>query len=441
MSDAAEPTDASYPLSPEDADALDALVDASFDADGVDPSRRDRARRLAEVLALLEADNDALNQGRGDLIVRTLDRTKDAPSVAHNGGSRGPASSAAPGPSLGERDREAVDVLAEHAWRSPDSNDPRLGRAAALLGTLSVDPLEVDPPSVRERRRRDLIERTLVRIQDAPGRGRLAPAVDPFGPSNAFRVRDAVVAAAAMILLMLVAWPAVSSMRSEARRQICQANLGNAYVGFRMFANDFDGRLPHASLVASPEQRSQARSHVHHEGCNHWWHVGDPMHSHSANLFAMVASGHAELEHLACPGNPMAPTRLASSAQLDWRSPDQVSFSYQRSPGPVPIRIRFGRTSEGRPFPIAERIVLLADRSPVADRLRRGERFDPQARSIMHKGRGQNLLYNDGVVEFLRSPSMPDGDNIWLPASVERSGVLRLEGGERPSDEKDAFVG
>jgi hypothetical protein len=165
------------------------------------------------------------------------------------------------------------------------------------------------------------------------------------------------------------------------------------------------------------------------------------MHSHSANLFATIVSGHAEMEHFACPGNPQAPTRLSSSDQLDWETAEQVSYSYQLFPSPRPIRIRFGLTSEGRPFPIAERIVLMANRSPVVDRVRRGEAFDPEARSVMHRGRGQNVLYNDGVVEFLRSPEMEDQDNLWIPASIERSGKSHLDGQERPVDETDAFVG
>jgi len=154
--------------------------------------------------------------------------------------------------------------------------------------------------------------------------------------------------------------------------------------------------------------------------------VGDASVSHSANLFTLVPAGYASLETLASPGNPFAPTRLLNPRARDWRSSRELSYSYRVFEGAPP------RISAMQPT------VLLADRSPVVQRLSRGEAIDPMEPSPNHNGRGQHILLSDRRVRFLEKPVIGN-DLLWLPRRAE-SGDLEAWR-SAPSGAWDAFVG
>jgi hypothetical protein len=160
-----------------------------------------------------------------------------------------------------------------------------------------------------------------------------------------------------------------------------------------------------------------------------WWNVGDPAQSHSANLFTLIVTGYATLSDLACAGNPVAPVNLDTTGMRDWRRPNEVSYSYQ---------LFSTRTPK---WTSAVRTVVLTDRSPAIDRVRRGEAVDASERSHNHRGLGQNVLFNDGSVEWLTSPSLPGGDNLWTPRGWAARNSGTLAPSDRPIDETDAFVG
>jgi hypothetical protein len=65
--------------------------------------------------------------------------------------------------------------------------------------------------------------------------------------------------------------------------------------------------------------------------------------------------------------------------------------------------------------------IILADKSPVALRAWRGELVVyADENSPNFAGRGQNVLHSDGQVVWLQTPSTASGDDLWLPASIER---------------------
>ena len=78
----------------------------------------------------------------------------------------------------------------------------------------------------------------------------------------------------------------------------------------------------------------------------------------------------------------------------------------------------------------------------------RHEAIIPEESSPNHKGYGQDALFVDGHVDWLKTPLLANGDNIWLPRQLEEivrrvragqtSGTLR--GTELP-DENDVFLG
>jgi len=200
---------------------------------------------------------------------------------------------------------------------------------------------------------------------------------------------------------------------------VCSSDL--AGMAFALYASDHDDRLP----------ASQYTTNIAGFSTNlPWWGVGESPRSHSANLFELVRNGYASLGALSCPGNEHAPVEITSDHQRDWGSLEEVSYSYQLFRG-KPARLNSSRNS-----------VILADKSPIIPRARLGESFNPEARSLNHMGRGQNILMSDLRVVFTVRPMKPGtNDNIWLPRSFEIGHAVPFTGTETPADEIDAFVG
>lgn len=413
------------PLCPADALAIDALVASGFDAGraaaGADPDTQRRITRIAGLLAALEPAPGAVTPADARLLVDvTMAR------ALREGARRDDA-----GASLSPDDAAAVDALLAARWdpeETPARHAPRARKIASALTGL-------DDPALAPRSataKAALVEATLARVQRETDRARALRSLDPAALSSGarghrFRLADVISIAAMLVLTFGVIFPTADRLRQDARLQACAANLQNAGIGFATYANDHQGRLPmHAAGFAGAPGSSGAGGAGGGSGA--WWNVGDER-SHSANLFTLVREKYVRLIDLTCPGNSAANPDLDVEHHTDWRNPDEVSYSYQLPP-PSPL-VWSGRI----------RMIVLTDRSPVIDRARRGEAIDPFARSVMHKGRGQNVLVTDGSARLLVSPILPNGDNIWLPRSQESQARPTLKGVERPAAQDDAFVG
>src|SRR5690606_36669266 len=89
----------------------------------------------------------------------------------------------------------------------------------------------------------------------------------------------------------------------------------------------------------------------------------------------------------------------------------EVSYSYRLLP--AHHRSTWARDSQPSATPV------LADRSPVTLAMAEGRTTTPDANSPNFDGLGQHVLFEDGSVAFLESPVV-NGDNIWLPAVIEK---------------------
>lgn len=385
-------------LSPADSLALDALIEAGFDASKVsDPALRARAARLSTLLSRLEPSASSLAEG-STLADATLARVLRA-GEASGGGSLNPA------------DGEAFDQFVDAGWDA--ERTPSWARLRARQQARLVSKMDSEASATS-----DLVRSTLTRVQREIDREealrRVSAQVDRAGLRiPRVRMADLIAAAAVALVGLSVFWPAARSMQESTRRDVCAANMGNTGMGLALYAQDHGGLLPRSGSAAERP----------------WWEVGGA-HTHTAGLFSLTKGGYASLEDMSCPGNLTALVRPESGAVMhDWRSHDEVSFSYQ-SPS-LQSAHRWTRP---------ERVVVLADRSPVSDRARRGERVDPMARSLNHRGTGQNVLFNDGSVRFFESPILDGGDNLWLPRPLEGLDRPELTGRELAEDAEDAFV-
>jgi prepilin-type processing-associated H-X9-DG protein len=396
------------------AELLDALAEAGFEPDRCALAGSPEADRLAGLLSLLETPlppsipTIAAQEAQGSERPTTLlvDVTMARVLRAGDHGLAGRIRAGETSGALTPEDGRAVDELVDSDWNATDE------RSEALLALLSpIAQVRTSPQA-----RASLVQSTLARIQSqidsARGRFRMAPAGSHDLPARpAWTISDLTGVAAALLLCASVFWPMFAASREQARATQCSGNLARAALGFSLYAGDYRGDLPRAQ----PSFRGGT-----------WWDVGQSERSHSANLYILVRSGYASLPDLSCPGNPAAPVMKTDRHAHDWRSHEEISYSYQL-PGP-------GKPGWGS----SPRLVVLADKSPVVQRARRGEAFDPLAPSRNHAGRGQNVLFADGSVRFYPLPILDNGDNIWLPGAGPRP---TLTGRESPIDDQDAFVG
>ncbi len=386
-----------------DAEALEALIAADFDPMRVEEKDRERAVRVARLLGLLDLPTPASDPSLVDVI------------CAKAGQAGGLGSHADMGAALVPDDEEALDAWVRGEYdlsRVPASLRARASKhetIAQLIG--SVDAWDAG----------DLTQRTLDVVQDEI-EGAESRLVIPSSRSR-LRLADIVSVAAMLFIAGSILVPVMSGMRTAAQRESCNANLGNVALAMDQYATTHRNQVPMATAGF---------------GGSPWWNVDRSRpQSNSANLYTLAKTGYTSLESLACPGNRFAETSAVSTRAVDWSSLQGISYSY---------RVMVG---EDRPEWGDSRFVVMADRSPVILRAVKKDPIRADEDSPNHSHRGQHILWSDGSSEWSDSPTLENGDNIWLPRPIER--VLReagkqtgrqfLTGTETPEDVRDAFVG
>lgn len=390
-------------LSVADASALDALMECGFVLDGVPGAHIERASRLAGLFRLLDCGAVDGREGRISRVMEGL-----------RAGERSQTDE------LCGDDSEALDawVLAGFVAEKVPASLRQRARAHDAIAQLVC----AGGPAWTETERNDLVERTLARAQTAIEREEHNYRFRPV--TSRVRWSDLLSVAAVLLIAASVLWPVFSTVREGARRAICEANMREVSHAFGGYSIDHDEMLPMVTAGF---------------GSGPWWEVGrDPRRSNSANLYTLARERYVGLEALACPGNPNAITAPRSPDARDWSSLDELSYSYR-------VMAQAERELWGQP----DRLVVVADRSPVILRAVHGQTIFPFESSPNHDGRGQHGLFADGSAQWLESPRLASGDNIWLPKPIEimidvvsrRVGIEPLQGTEAPAGRQDSFVG
>ncbi|UYV11737.1 MAG: hypothetical protein NCW75_10555 [Phycisphaera sp.] len=362
-----------------------------------------RDQRLAELLGLLNAESAiSADATLTDLTMLRIMRATGSQAITEVPDET---------PELTPMDAEALDawmLAGGRVERVPAALRERAQKLHGLATLVSQGP----EPEVSG----DMVDRLMTKVAETPTkRSETEPQPEIAGR---IRMADLMSIAAVLVVGVSVIWPMLTSMREAHYKTISSARMAAAGNGMAAYASNY-GSLPQASASLAG---------------NPWWEVGEnPEHSNSANLFTLASAGFVEIAQLASPTNPQAPTSVKGEAADDWRSLDEVSYSY---------RNMFG--GQNRAFDITPTSALLADRSPIVPPSRRGEAARADANSRNFGGRGQHVLFGDGSVAWLNSPILDSGDNIWLPASVERDlerdGRATLRGRETADGPADAFL-
>lgn len=364
------PHDSDDRLSEPDAEALDALVEAGFDASAVPESLRARAERILLMMSMFEAGEASQSS---TLVQRTMDAIVFQEAE------------------LSVDDQEALDAMVAAGYqtqRVSASLRPRAERIEAMMQLVTTLPVE-SAGTV------SLVARTHAMIRATPMKS--SEPANVVGRVGFGRLADLFSVAAAAVLGVSVLWPVLSAWKTHSMKVNCGSNMATVAGAMGAYAGDFRAQLPMATAsLAGPT----------------WWDVGSgPGRSNSANLYQLPKLQYAKLSDLACPGNPAADTRCECDRAQDWSCDDQVSYSYHVMFSSV--KPQWGERAGSMPM------VVLADKSPVVARSRMHQAVNPLENSRNHGGDGQWTLRTDGSGAWLHSPQVGE-DNIWMPAVVDR---------------------
>ncbi|MHC4489377.1 MAG: hypothetical protein ACYS9C_12435 [Planctomycetota bacterium] len=197
--------------------------------------------------------------------------------------------------------------------------------------------------------------------------------------------------AAAIILVTAVLVPSLSFARQKYRQQRCRMQLGSIFQGLSNYISDHDGQPP--AVTTKPGAA--------------WWKVGSKDNENCSNtrhIWLLVKGNYVKPTGFVCPGCKNGKTLQSNPSQIrtykDFPNRKNITYSF---------RIRCRMRENGR---LLCRKVLMADLSPLFEKLPDDHsksfklHLNPELlilNSINHRRRGQNVLFGDGRVEFLKT--------------------------------------
>ncbi len=282
-----------------------------------------------------------------------------------------------------------------------------------------------------------LAERTLLRLKDLADSSRGMPHQLPSdrqmpgitfrqGPWATFAGRFAT--AAVFLIAASVLVPALGHLRYHSRLQRCKTQQSGFFQGLSKYVSDNDGREPAIAATAGAP----------------WWKIGyqgDENHSNTRKIYLLVRGDYVRLSTFICPGSKRGRIIEADDSQIraykDFPYRDCVTYSFQ---------INCRRMGNGK---LSCQKVVMADCNPLFEELPRD--FSRQFRlqidstsstlnssnhSRFGTRRGQNVMLDDGHVEFFRTR--------YIDASEDDVFTLRdtevYQGFEVPSSQADLFL-
>lgn len=311
------------------------------------------------------------------------------------------------GAALSPADIEAIDVLIEHEFdlaracaARPDLA-ARLDAATQLFARLDHYPTEAPDAA--------LTDATLARVDRAERAREGRMRIDTPAPAlGAGRWPDLWAVACVALVVMAVGLPLANWMQARAAADACSNNLRALGGGLVRYVGDHDSLPQNASLLPyfrTLDSWSNARNNRH--------------------LASLSDGRYVEKACLCCPndhaGNGYAYQVPTPAANLSWK--------------------------------LGARVPMVADRNPAIELTRAGRTVGLCIiNSPDHGGSGQNALFTDASVEFLRNATIMvpeiDGEprhleNIYLPMSAaDRSSRMLEQDLDRPSEwiQVDVFL-
>ncbi len=309
--------------------------------------------------------------------------------------------------------------------------------AVSLYDTLRsvlspLDALEVEPCP------EELAERTVLRLRESsragsePDRPDELVATGPVGPATV-RIPfwrnwgDIAAVAAVLVLFVGIGVPTLGFARQKYWQARCQANLSGVEDGLASYVADNNGQLPQVAT----------------EDGAPWWKVGyqgPENHSNTRRGWVLVRQGYVPPSQFVCPARKIDGYVSFDKLKVE----DYSDFPDRRFIG-FSIRVGCPQSSGND---MTGRKVLIADLNPISEELPTDHSAEVNVRlcdkllnanSKNHSGRGQNVLFSDGAVQFTRQRHTSDSDDDIYTLTGMSDGCA-IKGYERPSCEQDAFL-
>ena len=230
---------------------------------------------------------------------------------------------------------------------------------------------------------------------------------------------------AAVLLIVVSVWfSSTTTAKAKYRQWQCQRNLARIWQGIQLYRSDNEGKMPAVATAAGSP----------------WWKVGyqgNENHSTTRNMWLLVKGNYVNHECFNCPGSVKAKPGKLQKVQLqqynDFPGRQYVTYSF---------RIPCNRSAKSSP---TIRKVLVADLSPIFENLPKD--FSRQLKleltkeqltlnSINHNRRGQNVMFFDGTVQFIKSRHATiSNDDIFTLRNM-----TVYQGSEVPDCDTDIFV-
>jgi hypothetical protein len=231
-----------------------------------------------------------------------------------------------------------------------------------------------------------------------------------------------------VIITASVLLPALGYLRYHSRLQRCQMQQGSFFQGLSNYVSDHDGHQPTvAATVGAP-----------------WYKVGYQgieNHSNTRKIYLLVQGDYVKLSSFVCPGSRHGRIIQATPSQIraykDFPDRSCVTYSFQ---------INCRQMGNGQ---LLCQKVVMADCNPLFEELvkdfskpfklkidRKSSTLNSSNHRYFGNRRGQNVLLDDGHVEFLRTRYVDvSKDDIF---TLQDTDVY--QGSEVPSCETDFFL-
>jgi len=223
--------------------------------------------------------------------------------------------------------------------------------------------------------------------------------------------------------LLITSFNAVSGYaRYHSLRQQCQMQQSNIFRGLHNYISDHHGQTPTVATSAGDP----------------WWKVGnqgDENHSNTRRIFILVKEGYVTPDNFVCRACEYGENLEIPHSKLtkfkDFPSRRSITYSFQ---------ISCPHTRNGK---LLCRNVIMADWNPVFEELPEDHskpfrlRLNKQLLTLNsnnHNRRGQNVLFGDGRVEFLKTRFIGTDDIFTLQDTDVYQGC------EAPFCETDFFL-
>jgi hypothetical protein len=309
---------------------------------------------------------------------------------------------------LGELDDSEQRRLEDELRNSPTLERELAHLRACFAAACEVDPSRDEPPSGLARRVTDSV------CGDSGSFRAQAASVEPPAGVLGWSLADLTVAGGVMLAVSMLLFPALRDSRDASRRVDCENNLQNIYFAAARYAHEHGNYFPG----------------IH------------PQDYAGMFVIQLVSEGYAAPEEmsrfLVCKSSRLA--ELVQNGQVRIQLPRRVNGNAIVGPNMARLcgmasgsyAIRIGYFDADQYYWIREdrdeRTPLMSD---APDFQMAG------AQSGNHGGHGQNVLFSDGRVVFLTSPTLPgSGDNMFrnflgFPAAGRGPNDVVLVSGDR----------